>query len=196
MNCGLIILAAGNSDRLGKPKQLLEYEGKSLLHHTIQTALGAVARVVVVLGAKAHLVLPELKTSPVQVVYNTDWEEGMASSIGCGLNALLTIAPATEQVLFMVCDQPYVTADLLLELRRQHAITGKPIVACSYGNTTGIPALFHKSLFAELMTLTGDTGAKKLIRRYAEQMVAIPFPKGAIDIDTSADYDQLHKTTI
>ena len=191
-NTGVVILAAGASTRLGKAKQLLKYKGKSLLQHAIDAAINSTAHpVVVVLGANADRVLKDIDKSKTNVVVNTEWEEGMASSLRNGLNELLFIEPSTDAVIFMVCDQPHVSADVLNALVKSQQETGKLIVTCSYGEAMGPPALFSKSLFHELMQLKGDAGARKVIELHYTDVATISFEKGKIDIDTEADYNAL-----
>ena len=192
--CGIILLAAGPSTRLGKPKQLLQHNGKSLLKNSMEEALNANAdSVMVVLGAHSNLLYGEIDKNKVQLVVNTEWEEGMASSIRIGLKSLLKLIPSVETVIFIVCDQPHLSASLLNELLITHQKTGKPIVASNYGEAIGPPALFHKSFFSELMQLKGDTGAKKIIQQHSSEIATVSFPEGQIDIDSPADYEALQK---
>jgi len=191
-SCGIILLAAGPSSRLGQAKQLLPYKGKTLLQHGIQAALLADAEpVVLVTGANAADIEKEVGDERVNVVENTEWEEGMASSIRYGLTALLEMAPDTERAIFMVCDQPFVTAELLNQLVFASIDTEKEIVACAYSGTLGTPALFGSSFFPLLQQLEGNEGAKKIIKQYPENVGTITFPKGEIDIDTPDDYERL-----
>ncbi|MEQ1676668.1 MAG: nucleotidyltransferase family protein [Chitinophagaceae bacterium] len=188
----IIILAAGSSDRLGKPKQLLPYKNKTLLQYLIDEAKATSAlSVLLVLGANAAAIQSELQTENIRIVINDDWQEGMASSIRCGINELQKINPATDAAILMVCDQPYVSASLLNDLILAHNKTNKPIVTSSYDNTTGPPALFHKSIFQELLQLTGDTGARSIVQKHINDVATVSFPKGSIDIDTAADYEAL-----
>jgi molybdenum cofactor cytidylyltransferase len=92
----------------------------------------------------------------------------------------------------MVCDQPYVSSELINDLIAKQKETGKTIVACNYGETFGPPALFHKSLFHELMHLKGDVGARKIIQHHSNEVATILFTKGNIDIDTKEDYNALN----
>jgi molybdenum cofactor cytidylyltransferase len=117
----------------------------------------------------------------------------MASSVGCGINKMNNLYPDTEAVILMVCDQPFVNAKLLKDLIKKQEESGNSIVASSYENIYGTPALFHKEHFNELSALNGDTGARSLIKRYAESIEAIPFDQGSIDIDTIEDYRNLVK---
>jgi molybdenum cofactor cytidylyltransferase len=187
----IVILAAGASTRLGRPKQLLTWQGKTLLQHAVQCALTITTQPVVVTGANADQLVAGLNQNQVQIVFNPEWEQGIASSIHCGLQALLNRTPAPDQVIFMVCDQPFVTAALLLELVNERQNTRKPIVASAYGGTLGIPALFEKSLFPQLLDLQGDTGAKKVILQNIEDVARVPFREGEFDIDTVAEYEEL-----
>ena len=177
---------------MGRPKQLLPYNGKSLLEHTVDTANDAEANpVIVVLGANAALLEKEIDEKKVHIVENKEWEEGMASSIRCGLNTLLQIAPSADAVILMVCDQPFVSASLLNELISTQKNTGKLIVASQYGNTFGPPALFYKTIFPELLKLKGDAGARKIVTQYSDDTATVLFTEGKIDIDTEADYNAL-----
>jgi molybdenum cofactor cytidylyltransferase len=191
-NIAIIILAAGKSSRLGSPKQLLDYKGKNLLRHAVDTALETeCASVFVVLGANAELLRKELKDKPVSIVENTGWEEGMASSIRYALKEITGTILRPDSVIFMVCDQPYVSSSLLLDLMKKKNETGMPIIASSYDNKIGTPALFHRSFFPALMELKGDTGARKLIADNPDKVATVPFPKGITDIDTKEDYEKL-----
>jgi molybdenum cofactor cytidylyltransferase len=107
------------------------------------------------------------------------------------LQALLDRTPAPDQVIFMVCDQPFVTAGLLLDLINERQKSGKAIVASSYAGTLGIPALFDKSMFPQLLDLEGDTGAKRLIQQHPEEVASVTFSAGEIDIDTEEEYKSL-----
>jgi molybdenum cofactor cytidylyltransferase len=187
----IVILAAGASSRLGRPKQLLPWQGKTLLQHAVQTAMAITTQPVVVTGSNADQLVAGLNHTQVHVVFNPDWEQGIASSIRCGLQALLDRTPMPDQVIFMVCDQPFVSAGLLLELINERQESQKSIVASAYGGTLGIPALFDKSLFPQLLDLQGDMGAKKLIQGFPERVSSVNFPKGEIDIDTVSEYEKL-----
>jgi molybdenum cofactor cytidylyltransferase len=190
----VIILAAGRSARLGSPKQLLTYRGKNLLQHTIDTALESQASpVIVVLGSGKEKIEKELDQTQIFILENSSWESGMASSISCGISKLQIITPDSKAVILMVCDQPYVSATLLNDLMNKHKESGQAIIASSYENTLGTPALFHKSLFPELSALEGESGAKSLIKKYSLQTGSVSFDQGSIDIDTRENYLNLSK---
>jgi molybdenum cofactor cytidylyltransferase len=140
----------------------------------------------------------ELKDKPVITVENTGWKEGIASSIRCGVENVMNAIPFPGHIIFMVCDQPYVSSSLLLKLIEKNKETGMPIVASKYEiktdiNQIGIPALFHKIFFPALMNLKGDRGARKLITDNRGKVATVPFPEGITDIDTESDYELLKK---
>ncbi len=191
-NCGIIILAAGSSGRLGRPKQLLPYNDTSLLQHLMNEAGASDAvAVVVVLGATCHLIQPHLKAGSSHIVINKEWQEGMAASIRCGIKEITNINPNVDAAILMVCDQPYVSTALLNGLIRTHQETGKPIVTSFYDNAAGPPVLFHQSIFPELLLLSGDKGARKVVEAHTGNVIHIPFPDGKYDIDTAEDFATL-----
>ncbi|MGV3685336.1 MAG: nucleotidyltransferase family protein [Daejeonella sp.] len=193
-NYSVIILAAGRSSRLGQAKQLLAYKGKMLLQHAIDSARQVhPQQLIVVLGANKELILNHIELQEGSVVENPKWESGIASSIKTGLKALNSTYPAADGVILMVCDQPFADSTILQKLIDAQKTTGKTIIGCSYDGAYGTPALFHSSLFPDLLELTGDSGAKKLFEKYQSQSFFVSFDKGGIDIDTSEDYQKLPK---
>jgi molybdenum cofactor cytidylyltransferase len=190
-----IVLAAGASNRLGKPKQLLMYKDKTFLRHILDiVTISNTYPVITVLGAGSHLTAKEIPADKnIHTIINGNWKEGIASSIRCGLNALLQIAPGCHGAIFFVCDQPFISLTLVNQLLNIQQKTGKAIVACSYGDTVGTPVLFKSTFFPELLTLQGDAGAKKIIKQHSGAVATVTFPKGHIDIDTDTDYEALKK---
>lgn len=190
----VIILAAGKSSRLGSPKQLLNYKGKNLLQLSIDAALESFAeKVIVVLGAEKEQIEQNLDQSKIYLIHNKNWQSGMASSIHSALENLKSIIPNAQGAIFMVCDQPFVNAELLNKLIEKHLENGKKIIASSYDDTLGTPSLFHKNLFQELSELKGDVGAKSLIKKYKDDAESVAFELGSIDIDTRENYLNLLK---
>jgi molybdenum cofactor cytidylyltransferase len=189
----LVILAAGGSSRLGHPKQQLIFGGKSLLQRAIEAGLQSKCqRPLVILGAYHEKLLPEIDSNGIDVLINYDWKEGMSSSIKKGIDFLIK-KKQVDQVIFMLCDQPFVNENLLNQLISVQKESNKPIVACTYQGTLGVPVLFDKTFFPHLMKLQGREGAKKIIQQFPQEITPVSFPLGHLDIDTPEDYMALLK---
>ncbi len=182
---GALILAAGGSTRFGEPKQFLELEGETLLHRVARTAREAGCEpIVVVVREASQRAREELTDFPVRIVENPEWQHGIGSSIKCGIAELRATASA---VVILACDQPFVSAETIRNL----CAGEQPIIASEYAKTVGIPAFFDIRYFDALASLSDDAGAKSLIEANRADVGVVPFPDGAIDIDTRADYDAL-----
>jgi len=189
---GIIILAAGSSSRFGSTKQLVHFKGKTLLQHTIEEATEAGAEpIIVVTGANANEISKEIKNEKIEIVFNKDWEQGMALGIIIGLKKAISLNNKMEKAIIAVCDQPFISSSLFQQLYQKQNESAKYIVACCYADTIGTPALFTQKYFDVLMKLKGDEGAKKLMKTYSEDVAMVDFPKGYIDIDTKEDYENL-----
>ncbi|MBC6989073.1 NTP transferase domain-containing protein [Hymenobacter sp. BT491] len=191
---GLMLLAAGASSRLGQPKQLVQFQGKSLLRRAAEAAVASGCHpIIVVTGALHSELLPELEALPVAAVPNPQWQEGMSSSIRAGLAALeaQTASGALGAVVVMLCDQPFVNELIIKGLVDGFDSAKVPAVASAYGGRVGVPALFGQQLFPALRTLAGPEGARDLLRQHAADLLRVPFPEGAIDVDTPEQYRQL-----
>jgi molybdenum cofactor cytidylyltransferase len=190
--CGIIILAGGQSSRLGQPKQLLPFGGTALVVRVADAACRIkLYPVLVVLGAHAEKIQPYLNMPGLQVVVNESWDEGMAASIRKGLEAMDSFYPHLDGIMFLVCDQPHLDHHLIRDLIELQDETGLPAAACSYAGVLGTPALFHKTLFQELLQLKGDVGARKLLESMREDVAVMAFNHGSVDIDTPEDYHRL-----
>ncbi len=188
MIIGVIVLAAGGSSRMGSPKQLLRYQGESLIRRAAEAAVGSLCqRVVVVVGNEAQQMRDELAGMPVSVIENQNWSAGMSSSIRAGMEELLN--EDLDAVMLTLCDQPFVTAEILNDLIFTHFKTGEPIVASSYEGIQGAPAFFTSELFDELTSLTADEGARRIILNHPHSVATITFPQGAFDVDTPREYE-------
>ena len=189
---GLIILAAGSSSRMGSPKQLLTFKGVSLVRHAALTALGSGCNpVIVVLGASMELIRPEVEDLSLHILGNPDWEEGLGSSIRTGINYLLQTVPHISAALLMLCDQPMLSSSLIRQLVNEFQTSSAPVITSEYGNQWGVPALFGRELFGELLNLKGPSGAKNVIQKFAAKGRSVAFPKGLLDVDTPEDYQRL-----
>ncbi len=192
MKVACILLAAGGSTRLGAPKQLLEYGGRTLLRRAVATAVASRCRpVVVVLGSGVETLRAELAGLDVRIVVNADWERGMGGSVRLGVAALID-DPEVDGVLLALCDQPLVEA-ASLERLLQAWNAGRPrtIAAASYDETVGVPAVFGREHFAALAALPDAAGAKPILQRHVDHVTAVPMPEAATDIDTREQYQAL-----
>jgi len=185
-----IVLAAGASTRFGSPKQLVRVAGRPLLHSALARAADVAGSAVsVVLGAHAAELTPLLTHSQALIVINRDWREGIASSIRTGV---LRLPPSCNAVLLMLADQAAVTVEDLKRLVSAWRRQPDYIVAARYGMTTGVPAVFPRSVFSDLAALRGDTGARALLQRNPDRVVRVPMASAAIDIDTPEDLLKIH----
>ena len=206
-----IILAAGGSTRFARPKQLVQFRGKSLLRRIVEAAAEAkCSPVVVVIGSETEKTRGELAGTSAIAVENKDWQRGIGTSIRAGVRGAIDNAtkegrfpnrpsavskpPLLEGIVLLTCDQPFVEAQTIRELIALYEKTKKAIVASSYSDTLGVPALFDQSCFAELLALDGDSGAKPIILSKRERVAEFLFPEGKIDIDTAEDLELAQRT--
>jgi molybdenum cofactor cytidylyltransferase len=196
MPVAAILLAAGASRRLGQPKQLLLLGGETMIKRAIRLANESGATpVIVVLGAhyeQIRAAIP-LNLLPHTIpILNSAWEQGIASSIHAALGALDARAPQASGALILTCDQPRLSAAHLRALLQAFASQPAPaIVASAYAGVLGIPAVFPRQVYADLLALRGDKGARALLMQPPCPLVSLPFPGGEIDIDELADLAQL-----
>lgn len=190
MNVGLVILAAGASIRMGTPKQILPIFGKPMIIHLIDEAFKTNCHpVTVVLGANKEKIVPVLEGIPVTLVDNPFWASGMGSSVRMGLVGSYLLTKGIEALIFITSDMPYVNADLLNELiKLAESNDDKTIVATKYAGTLGIPVLFKKPHFEEILELNGQFGAKQIIEKHKSKVLELAFENGKTDLDTKEDY--------
>ncbi|TCD26576.1 nucleotidyltransferase family protein [Pedobacter psychrodurus] len=192
MKTGIIILAAGSSSRLGRPKQLLDYKGKTLLQTVIDEALKTNCQpVIVVLGANAKEIASQHQNNQVSFVINEDWENGMASSIVAGLSTMIKNNSEIESIIIAVADQAFIKMSNINNLIEKQKETGKNIIASTYAETIGTPVLFRKDYFEALLSLKGAEGAKNILKQHLQDLETVVFEQGGIDIDTETDYNNL-----
>ena len=184
----VIVLAAGEAKRMGRPKQLLRHQGKTLLQMVIQNVLSLKLPLLVVLGAHRDEIGRSLaEYDDITMVENLHWKEGISSSIRCGIQAVLKIKDDPIGVLITLADQPEITPEHLTVLKDKGIATCK-MVATKYRNTLGVPAYFPNHCFESLMQLKGDQGARSLFTAQPEQVMDITFEPAALDIDTEQDW--------
>jgi molybdenum cofactor cytidylyltransferase len=189
MRVAAIVLAAGSSTRFGEAKQLAVFRGETFIRHIIAATIEAgCAPVIVVVGEEASQITLELTGLAASIVLHPHWSIGLGSSIGVGVQHLIDSAAEADAAVLLACDQPFVNAATLRQLIQSRLTSGKPIVASAYAGTLGIPALFDRSCFPDLLQLKGDSGAKGIIFSRQHDVAPFNFPAAAIDIDTPADY--------
>lgn len=193
-NCCIVILAAGQSSRLGRPKQLVEINGKTNIRRIIEEAKSLVPEnVFVVLGSRYEEIYDHIKDENANVIYNKEWNMGISSSIKTAIREIIKNRVEVYKIIIAVCDQPFTNREVFKKLIDENNKTKKPIVACEYRKVMGTPALFDKCMFDELMTLEGDIGAGKIIKKNSHLTAIVDFPKGMFDIDVEEDIENILK---
>lgn len=189
---GVVILAAGGSKRLGRPKQLIHFKGKPLLQHVIDAVekLEVCSKVLVLGGHKEHI-QNSIETKGCKVVLNPNWEHGISSSMHIGFEQLLSVEKNIDHILFVLSDQPFLSATHLRQLLVKHFKGNAMATYSEYDGVLGVPAVFSQSAFPFLKMLKGDQGAKKLTSVTGFEFDSIPFEKGHFDIDTEEDVTKL-----
>jgi molybdenum cofactor cytidylyltransferase len=184
-----IILAAGGSQRLGRPKQLLEWRGAPFIRHVVKTAAAAGLKPLrIVTGACAQEIETALQGLPGQIIYNPRWESGQSTSVIAGVESL---PPSCGAVVFLLADQPQVPATLLRSLVARHAQTLAPLVAPMVDGRRANPVLFDRRTFADLRKLEGDTGGRPLFARYQPEWLPWHDTNILLDVDSEQDYQRL-----
>jgi len=192
MKLSILILAAGNSSRLGYPKQLIEFEGETLIERITTIALTVSEDILIVLGGNTDMIIPKLERfkNTVSTIFNPDWQQGMGTSIRVGVEKL---AEKSDLILILLSDQPFISKVLLQNMLQTFANSQNPIVSCVYNQQLGVPMLFDKTVFKELLNLKGERGAKSFLNHYKNSISTVDFPQGIFDIDTIEDVKKLKK---
>ena len=192
-NIAILLLAAGESKRMGKPKQLLKWGKSTLLNHSIKQAVASKADAVyVVLGANYDQVVASITDPTVTILNHKKWNQGLGSSLGYGVRKLAD--RNFNGILLMLADQPEVDTSFLNKLISAFEKSQKPIISTAYKKGTGgVPVLFGKSYFKHLLSLSGEIGGKQLIENNVSSALLIE-PKNPIkDIDTVEAYEKIYR---
>lgn len=192
MSTAAIVLAAGGSQRLGRPKQLEPWGDTNLLGHVVDTT-GAfpVEEVWVVLGHDSERILEETDLGDAGVIENPEWEEGIASSIRVGIDALTRLSRC-DRALIVIGDQPDISRAVVSALLESHQSSGRPVTVPKYRYSWGNPVVVDRSLWPRLMSLDGDDGAKHLWQTHPEWVNEVWFPDvSPRDVDTESDVAEL-----
>ncbi len=188
-----VVLAAGTSSRMGEPKQLLPLGARTVLGQTVENLRGTrVEQIVLVLGFAAQTIAQQTATDGIAVVVNQQFHEGMASSLRAGLAAL---NPETDAALVVLADQPFVRPATLDHLIDRYVESGAQIAVPTYRGFRGNPVLLDRSVFAEVMALTGDIGCRAIFGSHIEGIVKVPVDDAGIllDIDNQHDLERLRR---
>lgn len=189
----VILLAAGNSSRLGQPKQLLPWGDKTLIEHQLSILLSLRMPVIVVLGAYSEQIWPVIEHYPVTVAINHHWESGMGGSVACGIDKLQQMEPEASGVLITLVDQPLIPAShykFLIDAFEPG--TDQILASTSTEAWLGVPVIFDRCYFGELKNLQGEKGAKTLIQKYPNRIKAATCNEIINDIDTFETYQEIH----
>lgn len=190
MRDATLVLAAGASTRLGQPKQLLTYEGETLLARTVRIARETCGGpIFVVTGAHADGLHPALQLADA-ALHNPAWEQGIGSSIAFGISRVLANAPDTENVRILLCDQPGIPLAFHRQLLALHHAARPPAAAAFYAGKPGVPAIFSRSMFPDLQSLAGDAGAGRLLAA-TSGVLTLACPEAEFDVDTPEDAARL-----
>lgn len=190
MNIGVVILAAGESKRMGVPKQILPIFGVPMLKYLVDEVLDTEAHpVTVVVGANKTKIVPLLENIPIGIIDNPEWQKGMGSSIKMGLVGSYLITKGFDGLIFMTSDMPFVNSariNKLIETARE--FPDKTIIASKYSGTLGVPVLYKKERFEDILDMKPEHGAKQFFNKYPEEIITVDFDLGAVDLDTKEDY--------
>lgn len=189
-----IVLAAGVSRRLGRPKQLLTLGDATVIEHVVRRATGSsLDDVIVVTGAQDEAIRKVLSAYPVRFAHNPRYSEGQGTSLAAGIAA---VDDESRAVVVLLGDQPGIepaTIDRVIDAFRQHQA---PVVMADYGEERSHPVLFARELFSELAALDGDAGGRDIVRRYNDMLLLVDGGADAspVDIDTEDAYQRLSAT--
>jgi molybdenum cofactor cytidylyltransferase len=184
-----IVLAAGESRRLGRPKQLLRFEGSTLIERAIRQAKAICdGRVTVVVGAHRDQILPLVEAVDVNVAINSEWATGMSSSLRAGIESLPAHSAAA---MLTLCDHPLVTVAQLTQLAEAWASDPDRAAASAYNGTIGVPAIVPRRLYPNLLSLSGDAGAKLVLMQELRRLITLAIPEASLDVDTEETASEL-----
>lgn len=193
-NIAILILAAGTSTRMGTPKQLLPWKHTNLLGNAINSAVEvSPEHVFVVLGANAEKIKAALDTANLVCIDNPDYKSGQGSSLACGIDRIMQNDHPYRAALILLCDQPLLDSVYLDSMIAAFDDGNKGIVATSYGDRAGVPAIFDQKYFSKLATLDNDNGAKAIIKKHVNDLLVLDAGEKVMDVDTVTEYKHLIK---
>ena len=193
MKIALLILAAGESKRMQSIKQLLPWKNTTLLGNAIEQAIQSKGNAVyVVLGAQANQIAPTIAHYQVQIIENTNWQNGLGNSIAAGVNYIKQNQPDYDAILITLADQPLLTADYYNRLIDHYVQKEAKIIASETNNRPSVPALFDALYFDKLSQLHQDHGAKEILLAAQNDLYVMPADTNLIDVDTQMEYEKVY----
>ena len=190
----VLILAAGSSSRMGKIKQLLPWKESTLLEHTVKIAkLSKASEVIVVLGSNAVLIKESIEATDVVFLENSKWKGGLGTSISCGVDYLLNQNKGADAVLILLGDQALMDTEYINKIIDLYSSGESNLIGTRYGKKVGVPALFERPYFFDLLQLEGDRGAQLFLKKFADKVLSLNSQGKAYDVDTMEDYAGLLK---
>lgn len=191
-------MAAGASRRMDGIKQLMPWKDSNFLLETIKTVQNTNANSLhVVLGSNAEFIINQcsLKEKNINVIVNSNWENGLGDSIANGVKVLLKQRPTIDGILICLADQPLLSFEYLNSLIAEFIKHPSKIIATNYGKKVGVPALFPKLLFEELSVLKGDFGAKEILNNKSNLIISLDAADQIADVDTNLEYQNIINRT-
>jgi len=184
-----LLLAAGGSSRLGQPKQLVLYKNELLINYIIdQISRGGISDIRIVLGSHFSYIKKKIKNKELVVIQNLYWEEGISSSIKCGLNDL---NQETEAVIIFIVDQPFLKPKLISKIIQKFYVSKANIIAACVSGQIVHPVLYRKEVFSKLMELKGDIGGKAIFANEFVETINWKDEKLLLDIDSIDDLEKI-----
>lgn len=190
----IVVLAAGNAKRLGQSKQLLPWGNSTLLGNVVRNVLTADAyKFFVVLGAYSNEIIEKINLSEATVLINENWQQGLGSSIASAITEIDNKYSEVNAVLLVLADQPFISSIHLNAIIKLHSTEKESIIITRKEDYIGVPVLFPRKFFRELMLLSNDEGAKQIINRNKNWVKEVVSQDDTADIDTFESYEALHK---
>lgn len=191
----ILILAAGESSRMGKPKQLLKWKDSNLVNYSISKAIQLSPKnVFVVLGCNFEQIKNEIQENNITILENKNWKQGLGNSMAYGIRAISEVLQDVEGVLIMLADQPLIQTNHFNKLINCFIPDTQQILATEYvDGSLGVPAFFDKLYLNEIIALNSDFGAKQLFQKYSESVISIKNLHAHLDIDTFEQYKKLYQ---
>lgn len=189
MKLGAIVLAAGGSRRMGKPKQLLLLKEKPIISYVVDVLLSQNFEAILCVTGAYSEQLAALISPPVAVVYNENWQQGLGESIRVGVEAMVKKANC-EAIFVCLADQPFLSPTDVSAMIAQHEDFPEKCIASNYAGNPGVPAIFPKKRFDDLLQLSGDKGAKDLLKKLGNEVLLYTHQSSLIDIDTPEDFER------